>query len=274
MRHFITYFTFISLAVLPIAQAQNIGLLLAPTQVIFAPNQTVQTLTATNRAGKPVVQKVYLSEEVMGPNGSVSTLKEGEFPYSVRRLVRFSPDTIELAPGESQVIRVMVRRPANLEAGDYHSHLILEEQPPAKVLTDSSTTPFEGTNKAGFAVQTLLTLGVPIIVQHGAISSSLDLIGLKPWPRTLPNGNPAPFEVQLKRSGNATGVGFLTLQTPKAEDIMVRRRVSVYREVDEVTLKIQPTELGLTYKGPATLRLTNSSAPDAALIEAQDVQIK
>jgi hypothetical protein len=250
------------------AMAQVNGLLIAPTQLVFTPSQTAQSMSVANRSAAPMRLSVYLSDEVMTPAGAVATLAEG-FPYTARKLVRFMPESIELAPGQYQTIRVLVRRPADLASGDYHSHLMIEQLPVSATTTTSGTP-----RGVKFGVTTLVTFGMPVIVQHGTISSSLTLQGLAPWPRMQPDGhNIAPFRVNLTRSGNATGVGFLTLKTPTGADLITPRRVSVYREVEAVTLSGTPTPLAATYKGPATLTLHAAPSIKAPVVKALNVTL-
>jgi hypothetical protein len=264
--------SFLALAVWAplMAQTASMGLIVAPTQVIFTPKISVMTMSVTNRSDRRMIHKIYLSDEVMGPHGGVTGQNEG-FAYSARRILRFTPDALDLAPGEGQVIRLLARRPASLPAGDYHSHIVFDEQPlpppPIGQTSLSSTTPEEdGGGSAKFGISTLLTVGVPVIVQQGSISSSLTLKGLNPPLPRLENGNYPPFEILLRREGNATARGYLTLRTPQGADLITPRNVSVYREIADITLPNARTLLGTTYKGPAVLRLAASGKKNAPVI--------
>ena len=257
----------------PVVQAQNLGLVVAPTQVIFTPKMAVYTMSATNRSNRPMHYKLILSDEVMNAQGGVETQAEG-FAYSARRLLRFMPDEIRLKPNEGQRIRILVRRPENLAPGDYHSHLIFEEQKPEPPV--SGTAALAGGPDGGqakFGVTSLLSIGIPLIVQQGPISASLTLLGMNPVKPRNDVGNYPPYEIRIARSGNATGRGFLTLRTPAGADLINPRSVSLYREVDEVTMLHARTPLGETYKGPATLLLTESKDPSSRVIGKIDVAI-
>lgn len=250
--------------------ANNLGLVVAPINMVFTPRQTIQTFTVSNRSAATITYRLSLADEVMNFDGSLSPQAEG-FAYSAKKMIRFSPDEITLAPNEHQIVRIMIRRPADLAPGDYHSHVMFEEQVPkadTKALQDA-----EAESKLKTEVKTLLTLGVPVIIQHGTIEQKLEMVGLVGFAKKNEEGNFTPFEVKFKRSGNATGIGYLTLKDPKGQDIMAPRSISVYRERDEVVMKSQATEYGQTYKGPAVLTLHRGHTEQTPIAKQIDVQI-
>jgi len=57
-------------------------------------------------------------------------------------LVRYSPRQADLAPHETQIIRIQLRTPPDLPAGEYRSHLLIQAIP--RTRPDE-----EGTGKAG-----------------------------------------------------------------------------------------------------------------------------
>jgi len=253
----------------PLGYAQNLGLSVAPIQMIFAPRQTIQTFTVSNRSANTTLHRLNLSDEVMQENGSLATQAEG-FEYSAKKMIRFSPNEITLGPGESQIVRVMIRRPADLKDGDYHTHVMFEEQ---LTETDKREGGLDAEGQFKTNLKTLLTLGIPVIVQHGKIERNLEMVGLVGFAQKLEDGNYSPFEIHFKRQGNATGVGYITLKDPNGQNIMAPRSVSVYRERDEVKMTSQATEYGQTYKGPATLTLYAGNKANTPVVKVIDVQI-
>jgi hypothetical protein len=268
MKKIITLFFLFACASL--GYANILGLSVAPINMVFTPRQTIQTFTVSNRSANTLAYRLSLSDEVMNADGSLSPQADG-FAYSAKKMIRFSPNEITLAPGEHQIVRVMIRRPADLADGDYHSHVMFEEQL-TKTQTDLKLDETQGA-VLKTELKALLTLGVPVVIQHGKIEQKLEMVGLVDTPKKLEDGQYSPFEVSFKRSGNATGVGFLTLKDPKGQDIMAPRSVSVYRERDEVTMKSQATEYGLGYKGPAILTLHAGNTAQTPIAKQIDVQI-
>lgn len=257
---------------MPFAYAQNMGLSVAPIQMLFSPNKSIQTFSVSNRTAQTTVHRLSLSDEVMNADGSLSPQAEG-FAYSAKKMIRFSPNEIILGPGEHQIVRVMIRRPAELAQGDYHTHVLFEEQFNEAVKQEAAAA--SATNEGQFKtkLRTLMTLGVPVMVQHGKLDGKLEMVGLVGTPKKDEHGNYTPFQVKFKRSGNSTGVGYLTLQDPQGQDIMAPRSISVYRERDEVTMKSQATAYGLTYKGPAVLALHAGNTLQTPIVKRIDVQI-
>jgi hypothetical protein len=74
-------------------------------------------------------------------------------------IVRFAPKQLVLNPGESQVVRVMVNRPADLAPGEYRSHLVFQNVP----RKDAPNAVTSGKGRARAAVKSLYGISIPVI---------------------------------------------------------------------------------------------------------------
>lgn len=230
MRLFLMLFFTFSLAATGFAQ----GLVVAPTRIVIEPNQRTTEAGVTNRTGRPVRYRLSIEDVVMGERGVTREVSD-IFPYSVKGMVRFMPKTLTLGPGQRQTVRLMVNRPAGLAAGDYHSHLMLNE-----IITPVASSPTTGPNPEapsngfGLDIGMSYSTGVPLIVQVGQISSSLSLNGAT---MVREAGRATALELSLTRRGNAEGAALLQGITASGTPAFTPRMVRIYREVENATVR-------------------------------------
>ncbi len=183
-----------------IAQADQ-DLLLFPTRIVFDGGQRSAQLSIVNRGVTAASFQVALVERRMSATGEFETVTEllsGE--RSATPLVRFSPHQFTVAPGGEQIIRVQVRKPPELEPGEYRSHLLLKRAPDG--------APQQRGSGEGISIQlhALIGASIPIIVRQGQLSAALVLTNLEV--HRAQNG-PASLSVDLNRSGERSVYGDL-----------------------------------------------------------------
>jgi hypothetical protein len=118
----------------------------------------------------------------------------------------FSPRQITLAPGTTQTVRVMVRRPASLGPGEYRSHLHFEKLP-----EPSAATSVEGQGQPqgiGIVLNVLVGASIPVIVREGDTNATVALSHLAL--QNGPDGRPM-LALDMDRSGNRSVYGDLAV---------------------------------------------------------------
>src|SRR5690606_39210727 len=75
-------------------------------------------------------------------------------------MLRFSPRQVTLAPGASQTVRIMVRKPSNLAEGEYRSHLLFSQQPQATGSNSIETR--KDAKKIGVVITALIGASIPV----------------------------------------------------------------------------------------------------------------
>jgi hypothetical protein len=115
----------------------------------------------------------------------------------------FSPRQVTLAPGASQTVRVMVRRPASLAPGEYRSHLLFEKQPDPGA---AGSVEAQGQQQIGIVLNVLVGASIPVIVREGETGASIALSHL-----ALQRGADGRqlLALQMERSGNRSVYGDL-----------------------------------------------------------------
>ena len=88
-------------------------------------------------------------------------------PYAMSKLVRVAPRQVIIPPGESQLIRLSLRRPKGLPEGEYYSHLAFVSK--KDKLNQDEILRRQSTRRQGIGVEIIPTLSfnVPIFARHG-----------------------------------------------------------------------------------------------------------
>jgi hypothetical protein len=247
---------FAAAAVLPAAavaapaSAQDVNL--TPKRVVFADGaHSSAEVIVFNRGASTATFKIDLVERAMRPDGAmVETGQPG--PASAAPFVRLSPRRVTLAPGETQVVRMQVRRPEGLAHGEYRTHLTVSRVPQpgdaAQVLTGSAK---------GVSVQLRPVYGmsIPIVVRQGQVSAEAGIEDVKP---VQERGVPAVAFV-LARRGTASVYGDLEvalIEGDKARPIAMAKGVGVYPEIESRRVVLSLAKGAPVLKPGARLRVT------------------
>ncbi|WLD57527.1 hypothetical protein NFC81_12520 [Salinispirillum sp. LH 10-3-1] len=185
-------------------------LLVAPTRVVIEPNQRAAQVELINRGSTTGTYRISVVNRRMGSAGGFTDVDMTEPPLTgerfADRMIRFSPRQVTLEPGESQTVRLMVRKPADLEAGEYRSHLLFSRQPDPTTETPSGAP---GTSRQlSISITTLLSISIPVIVRHGQTDASASISDIAV--QANENGD-ALLSVQLHREGNRSLYGDLVV---------------------------------------------------------------
>ncbi len=188
-------------AVAPRPARAEQDLMLFPSRIVFQGSERSAQLGIVNRGATPATYQVALVERRMGASGEFEMVTE---PAPGERfatpLVRFSPHQFTVAPGGEQTIRLQIRKPPDLEPGEYRSHLLLRRLP--------DVGPRQRTSGEGISIQLTALVGasIPIIVRQGQLSAALTLTNLEV--HRASDGS-ASLSVDLNRSGERSVYGDL-----------------------------------------------------------------
>ncbi len=185
---------------LPPAPAQaGAVLFIYPTLVMFEGNQRSAEITLTNRGDQTGTFETSWSDMTMAPGGGLVKY-EGQAPWSVQSYVRYSPRRVTLAPSESQIIKIALRRGQDVPEGEYYSHF--------RVLTLNSEDPAAETEDAGAAAAAVsitarAAVAIPIVWRNSRDTSSASIESV----RIDPNAN--QLTVDVRRHGQLSARGYL-----------------------------------------------------------------
>ena len=182
-------------------------LMVHPTRVVLDNDQRSAQLEIINNSDKPTVYRIALVNRRMDESGGFSPI-ETALPGEqfLGDMVRYSPRRVALAPGASQIIRVIARKPVDLPPGEYRSHLLFAEQasPAAPPATNSS-----GSGQIGVSLTALVGVSIPVILRHGKTTAEVSLGSLAL--ATPANVATPVLSLQLSRTGNRSVHGDLAV---------------------------------------------------------------
>lgn len=191
-------------------------LFIDPTRLVLEGRTRSGTITFLNQKSTTATYRMFWREMRQGVDGKLVPIKEGESaPWSAQHLLRYSPRQATLGPQESQIVRFALRKPKDLKEGEYRSHLVIQEQPPAG--QDPNQDPNEP-GEVGFQVNFVYGYTIPIVVVHGdlqpkAIIRNMETrkISEDEWELSAVIGN----------SGGASSMGIIRLEWEDSDGVQV-----------------------------------------------------
>jgi hypothetical protein len=250
---------FFSLSPAMNATAATKMLLLNPARAIFTDRTRSVEVHVGNIAKEPISYAVDVVTMRKDKNGDLREVSsESPEEAAVRNMIRFSPRRATIEPGKRQVVKLMVRKPADLAPGEYQTRLRFTPLPSEQAV--AAATP-AATEKATVDLNLLVTSTIPIIIQNGDVRSELTPVSLTL--KELPGAKTTlAADVAFARSGSASAFGNVTLQfipagaTKTARTIGQAQGLAVYLPDKERTLTVPLTGVTRQELGAGTIRVT------------------
>jgi len=209
-------------------------LFIHPTLVMFEGNTRSATITLSNRGDQTGTFEMSWTNMAMTPSGGL-VKHEGPAPWSIESYVRYSPRRVTLAPLESQVVRIAVRRGLDVPEGEYFSHF--------RVLTLNSEDPFaaeanaDEPTGAAVTIEARSAVAIPIIWRNSRESASASIEAVRIDQDTN------QLSVDVERHGPLSVRGFLHVfetaadgaRSPLAEPVPL----VIYPNLDARTMAIE-----------------------------------
>jgi P pilus assembly chaperone PapD len=266
-RHRALCLVLLTVLAAPMAMAD---LMLYPTRVVMEKNQRAAQIELINRGLAPESYRISIVDRRMTETGEIVSADSAE-PNELfaSDMLRYSPRQVSLKPGESQTVRISLRKPAGLSNGEYRSHLQFDRLPDVEGSSDLAQAVKPEPGQISIRLTALIGASIPVIVRHGdtAANVTLESLILEPTIKTAGQADGLPLlAFRLNRSGNRSVYGnLLATYTPpggKAVEVGQVNGVAVYVP-NAVRLAKLPIRLpeGTTLKGGA-LRLTFSQRPE------------
>jgi len=257
----------LGLLVVPLAMAD---LMLYPTRVEMEKNQRAAQVELVNRGQTPETYRISVVNRRMTETGQIVPADSAEAGERFATdMLRYSPRQVTLRAGESQTVRISLRKPTGLANGEYRSHLQFDRQPDVDGSSDIEQAVNQEQGQIDIRLTALVGASIPVIVRHGDTSANVTLDMLTLEPRTQVEGQPdgPPLLVfHMNRSGSRSVYGnLLASYTPpggKSADVGRVNGVAVYVPNALRTAKL-PLGLpeGLALKG-GVIQLTFSQRPE------------
>ncbi len=217
----------IFLLLMPFLTSAQGDLLITPHRVVLEGNKQIEEIMVANIGLDTAFYAISLIEYRMTEDGSLEEITEPEPGQKFASpILRYFPRSIELAPNESQVVRIQVRRRPGLEEGEYRSHLYFRGVPRQEPLDREAEADTTG---IGIRLIPIYGISIPVIVRIGNLSASCTIGELALEQKE--EGSPV-LKLVLNRQGTKSVYGDLTADyvSPTGERINVGkvRGIAVY----------------------------------------------
>lgn len=246
-------------------------LLISPVRVVFDGRDRTAELTLVNRSTTPATYRIEFEDRRMTEDGGFEVV-EAPLPGEKfsKDFVRYAPRRIALEPGKPQTVRLMLRKPSDLSAGEYRSHLHFSATPDS---VDAGTSLDVGSSSDGIAIRLTPVYGVtiPVIVRHGDLDAAVDIADA----RIERAENNAALALTLDRSGNRSVYGDVAVYAGGAEPEVFYKGVAVYAPNPRRNLKFAiDLNIADALKGRAvTVEFVDRSAPGAEVAVRKQVTL-
>jgi len=232
------------------------GLSAFPKRVEITSHQKNSVLTLTNNGNQTTKYRIKLVDFIHDEDDGLQISPTGKLPegyYSAKKIIRYSPRQVTIRPGESQAIRLLVRRSRSLPEGEYRSFILFRALPDKSLqnsiqnLTNDDGTPLH------IKPTVLQNLALPILVHQGKLSASAQVKSL-----TLDQEDKQHPQIkfQLGRTGNRSLYGEVIIEQNN-EIVGLAKGLTLYNPYPERTFtvaldakKLQSgKKLVVTYRG-------------------------
>jgi P pilus assembly chaperone PapD len=199
-------------------------MLISPTRAALDTENNRQTeLVLRNTSdGLRTYRLSWEDKRVIDTKGTYKPIADGENWPSAAGMIRFSPRQITVGPGENQTVRLSLRPPADLEPGEYRSHLrlqvVAEESEPSGVME------MEDPNREGVAFKLFMQMSfsIPVVVRHQIGVPEVAISNIKVVPAEGDDRRMS-LEVELTRTGEASSYGEIVVEMQKDRNSPVER---------------------------------------------------
>ena len=185
MKQLASFSLLLLLLLLAAAHPALAGLMLYPTRVVLENKDRSAQVELINNGDKPETYRIGIFNRRMTETGEiVAADKPQAGEQFADTMLRYSPRQVTLQPGKSQTVRIMVRKPAGLAAGEYRSHLQFDQVADTEGAAnlENLTKPEKG--DISIVLKSLVGASIPVIVRHGEtkVTTTLADLALEPEP--------------------------------------------------------------------------------------------
>jgi len=242
-------------------------LMVSPTRVVFEGRTRSARITLANTGDATGRYRISFLQRQMTDSGELAEVKEGTPGMYADDLVRFSPREVTLPPGQSQVVRLLLRKKSGLQDGEYRSHLLFQSLPDPTT-TSIQTLTDKSTDKLQIQLIPIVGVSIPVIVRQGSLQASAKLTNLQFHP-AKDSKQPTQLTLTLSREGDRSLYGdFRVMFTPEGGSPLMVGQVSglaIY------TPNMQ-RKVSLNLQAPPGVKLKRGELHVAYLESGQDAQ--
>lgn len=189
-------------------------LMVSPTRVVFEGNERTKQINVINNGSETGRFRISFVRRNMNAEGRIKVVDENEPGFYSDEMVRFSPRQVTLEPGQSQTVRLLLRKKSGTVDGEYRSHMLFQALPKAET-SDVSNLASEQTKELTIKLIPVVGITIPVIVRQGKLDANISLSDFE-----INQGNTvkaqSTLSLKINRAGTQSAYGdFRVYFTPK-----------------------------------------------------------
>lgn len=211
----------------------NASISLDPTKIVFDGRIRSEVVSVINQTDQQRTYRVTLENKRLSPEGKFQSSDlmgiDNEFADSI---IRYSPRQFTLKPKQVQTVRLLLRKPANLNDGEYLTFFKVAE------VLDQQQSNIENLNSDAEGVSVRLianySISIPVHVVHGDASATVNIANSE-W---LDNDK---LRVKIERQGNRSVRGQLIARLNSGEIVARLNNATLYypNPFQQYTLQVE-----------------------------------
>ncbi len=177
-------------------------LFIHPTLVELSNRQRSATVNIVNRGDAIGVFVIKWVDFAMTPEGGLAT-QDGVAPWSLQPHVRYSPRRVTLMPGETQLVKIALRRDTDVADGELYSHLkVLTLNNDVNSLVDGEVADSASLRRT-VTIETRSAIAIPVIWRNSKSNPRATIESVKI------DSDMSQVVVDVRRIGDLSTRGYL-----------------------------------------------------------------
>lgn len=237
------------------AHAQNVSV--SPQRVVIEDGEKYGEMLVYNSGDEPALVRVSLRNMKMTQAGHLEVAGQNEQGLHLAdKMIRLAPRQMKVAPKSRQIVRIMAKRPGELEDGEYRTHVVVTVVPSLQKAQNAMSANVEGEQSA-INLLAITELVFPAIIRKGKsleAEASIDAAQIL----THQDGR-QEMAVRFNRKGNRSIVGdmkvfYLPASNAAEQEVGFVKGVAIYREIGSrlARIPLQPDALNASGYGNGT----------------------
>ena len=210
---------------------------ITPTRVVFEDRDRFSEVTLVNSGNKAETYDIGWQFYRMfeGREAPYELVESSVTEFDLTQHMVYTPRRVTLAPGAKQKIRLALRRPPEVQPGEYRAHMTF------KGVRDDLNTDGQAATTTSAAVKINVSYSIPVVFRAGEpdIAASIDNVSFQ----RNPNNGLLEALVTISRSGSPYGVlGHLFVYDPTGKVIGEISNAHIFPEIQTRIFKVPLTD--------------------------------
>jgi hypothetical protein len=203
-------------------------LLLFPKRLVFEGRNRVEQITLVNSGKDSATYNISFVQYRMTETGDFETITEPDFGQRFATpFLRFFPRKVDLAPGESQNIKIQVINSEKMEDGEYRSHLYFRAENNNKPLGRENSA--IDTSAISVQLEAVFGIAIATIIRKGKSTANVSISDVE---YNKDSDSNSLLSFSFNRTGNMSTYGDITInyisRENKSFEVGLARGVAVY----------------------------------------------